>query len=607
MSTLALTVEPSELESATSWVSRLAARNGCRTAQEFSLDLGISWKSIRVGDPEAIEAICALTGTDPQLLAPATYRTGKDGSSKMIDNEWIAPKFMRFDKFAVCVTCVKHSMQHSSGHLAFGAQVWWSFDGLRICPLHNEFLLELPQPGRGRCKHDFAGRVNDNRSMILDTATTPAKSEAGDLERYVVHRLSRTNNGSRRWIDQMDLATVVRASETLGLAFIEHKVREREIEEPTLLADAASTGFKMLALGPKNLESKLKALRYRRPKGGFYTDFFPFSRWLERTQDRSGCKPLVQAVRDFAVVNYPYEVGDLVFGEPVEIKHLHSISSSAAKARVPFPRMRKALGAAREGEALKHLPRPNKHLWVRAQDWDPWLDEFGRAITLKPAAQRLGVCSDVFMQLVSAGYLKPLAKVPEMAPRYLPSDIDAFIELVSGEAKVLSNIPKGMLSLSSVQSSCRTGMVQVIHLLVSRQLSIVGRLPHEVGLKAICVSKEEVLDRLEGPPLPGLGSIGLRKYLGINCATIPWLVSNGYLWSERASHPRTRKSIRLFRYEAIEQFLSSYETVGRISHRLNKKPPYVVKLLKGQGIEPIPVERNMSVFFRREDLPIDFL
>lgn len=278
MSALALTVEPSELEPVTSWVSRLAARNGCKTAQELSLDLGVSWKAIRVGDPEAIEAVCALTRTDPQLLTQGTYRAGKEQSSKMIEGEWIAPKFMRFDKYPLCATCVEKSMRCGLGYLAQGAQVWWTFDGINVCPVHDEVLTELPSPGLGRCKHDFAGRVNDNLSMILEMALKPKKSEAGDLERYVVQRLRRTSIGSGRWIDQLDLATVVRASEALGLTVANQKASGEQIEDKKLLADATSTGFMMLALGPKNLKTRLNALRYRSFRGGFYTDFFPFSR-----------------------------------------------------------------------------------------------------------------------------------------------------------------------------------------------------------------------------------------------------------------------------------------------------------------------------------------
>lgn len=85
--------------------------------------------------------------------------------------------------------------------------------------------------------------------------------------------------------------------------------------------------------------------------------------------------------------------------------------------------------------------------------------------------------------------------------------------------------------------------------------------------------------------------------------TTPWLVSNGFLKAEMALHPRTRKSIRLFRYDEIDKFLAEYETVGRLSHRFATKPPYIVKQ---QGLEPLDVKRNMSVIFRRRDLPDEF-
>ncbi|MGD1884947.1 MAG: hypothetical protein ACFB11_22005 [Paracoccaceae bacterium] len=105
--------------------------------------------------------------------------------------------------------------------------------------------------------------------------------------------------------------------------------------------------------------------------------------------------------------------------------------------------MRKALGAAREGQALSHLPRPDQNLWVKTADWDEWLERFGSAITLKPAARRLGVCSSTFSRLVSDGLFKPLASVPEMAPRYLPFDIDKLVAAVCIDAVVVQDMSKG--------------------------------------------------------------------------------------------------------------------------------------------------------------------
>ena len=607
MSDLALTVEPSELETATSRISRLAQRNGCFSAQEFALDLGVSWDSIRVGDPESIEEICDFASVDQARLLRSSYRSGETANSKWVANEWIAPKFMRFDKIAVCASCVAGSMSENLNHLSAGAPVWWFFDGLRICPVHNEILVELPPKGTGRCKHDFAGRVSDNHSLIQEAAHSPRRHEAGKLESYVLQRLSGQGGTAQRWINTLDLATVVRASELLGLAVSGQGASGHRVEDSRALAEATEVGFNILSHGSRRLKSKLTKLRPYHPKGGFYAEYYPFSRWLERFQDRAGCKPLIQSVREFVVETYPFEIGDLVLGQPVETKHVHSISSSASKANVSFPRMRTVLGAARERKALRHLPRPDRNLWVRTCDWDQFLEDLGLAVTLKPAAHRTGVCSSMFMGLVSAGYIRPIDRVPEMAPRYLPQEIDRFLLEVSQNSRSMAAVPKGMISLNSIQSSCRVGMVPVLELLLKNRLTNTGTLEGKAGLSAILITKEEVLDHLEGPPLKGFSSEELRRHLGINSSTVPWLVSNGYLQSEHVPHPRSRKLIRLFKHEEIERFLEKYETVGRISHRLHKKPPFVLKLLKGHGIEPVPVERNMSVFFRREDLPVDFL
>lgn len=607
MSGLALRTEPSECETATSWASRLAERNGCAGVQDLVHDMGISWKAFRTGDPRAVTALCELAKTDADKLLKSTYRTGDSATSKWIGNEWIAPKLMRFDILCICPNCIADAKHGDDNTLKAGAPVWWYMEGVRVCPIHERALVHLPPPERGRCKHDYAGRVRDNRALVHAASNSRDRIKAGDFEDYVANRLKFGAAKSLRWIDGLDLATIIRASERLGLVALGFSARGQKITDERTLIAATSLGFNALSSGPTYLMRKLAKFRPKPSKGGFYADFFPFSRWLERIQHRPGCARLCDAMHDFVVQNYPCEADEVIYGKPVQKRHIHSISSAAERAKVPFPRMRKALGAAREGKALSHLPRPDQNLWVKTYDWDAWLEEFGNAITLKPAARRLGVCSSTFSRLVSAGHLKPLAAVPEMAPRYLPCEIDTLVANVTPNAVTLGAIPKGMLTINSVQTSCKTSISVVLQLLMDRRLRTVGILKGKVGLSGICIAIEEVLDELEGPPLAGLGSDELRKYLRINCMTTPWLVSNGFLKSEMVLHPRTRKSIRLFRHEVIEQFLNKYETVGRLSRRLATKPPYVVRQLKQIGLEPLPVERNMSVIYHRSDLPDEFL
>jgi hypothetical protein len=569
--------------------------------------MGISWEAFRTGDLEAVTALCELAKTDADMLLKSTYRTGESATSKWIGNEWIAPKLMRFDTLCICPNCVADAKDDDNNTLKSGAPVWWYMEGVRVCPIHERALVHLPPPERGRCKHDFAGRVRDHRALVYATSKSQDRIKAGDFEDYVANRLKFSAVKSSRWIDGLDLATVIRASEQLGLVALGFSTQGQKITDERTLITATSLGFNALSSGPTHLMRRLAKFRPKPSKGGFYADFFPLSRWLERIQHRPGCARLCDAMHDFVVQNYPCETGEIIYGKQVQKQHVHSISSAAKRAKVPFPRMRKALGAARNGKGLSHLPRPDQNLWIKTDDWDAWLEKFGNAITLKPAARRLGVCSSTFSRLVSAGHLKPIAAVPEMAPRYLPREIDTLVANVTQNAVTLNSIPKGMLAIGLVQTSCKTSISAVLQLLLEQRLKTVGKLEGRVGISGICVAKEELLDELEGPPLLGFGSDEFRKYLRINCMTTPWLVTNGFIKSEMVLHPRTRKSIRLFRHEAIEQFLKKYETVGRLSHRLATKPPYIVRQLKQIGLESLPVERNMSVIYHRRDLPEEFL
>lgn len=607
MSTLALRLQPSEFETATSWASRLSERNGCSRVQDFVHDMGISWKAFRTGNLQAITSLCELAGVSPEIVHKHAYRVGDNATEKWIGDEWIAPNLLRFDRLTICPDCVSGSFTEDYRYLTRGAHVWWAIEGFRVCPIHDRPLVSLEPTVDERCKHDFSGRVRDNLDLVRSHSSSRTSLKAGVLEHYIMNRLKLGTGKSGRWIDALDLATVVRASERLGLVAMGHNSRpQKTFTEETMIV-ASAKGFELLCKGPKRLVTELQRLKSERGSRSFFSDFFPFSYWVERLQKNGHAAPLTDCVREFIICNYPCAAGEKVLGKVTAERRIHTISSAAQVADVTVPRMRKALAAAQRGDSLQHLPRPDMNLWVRASDWNPWLKEFGHAITQEPAAQRLGVSPSTFTQLVASGFLEPVAEVQDMADRYLPETIDGLLVDATGYAKPVSVAPNDLVPLNTVQSFCKAKMTEVLSLLINHQLESVARLEGSTGLNGIFVSKQEVLDQLEGPPLEGLGSDKVRRYLRINALTVPWLAKKKLLKPERVLHPRTKKLVHLYRHSEVDRFLEAYETAGRLAKRLNLSPQKTVAMLKQEGLEPLPVKRNMSAIFLKKELPTPYL
>ena len=220
---------------------------------------------------------CELANVDPEQLLKFTYRIGDESTSKWVGDEWIAPKLMRFDAPSVCPSCIEDAQSGSSNFLGSGAPIWWYIDGIRSCPIHGRALIQLPRPERGRCKHDHAGRVRDNTSLIMKALKSGERRAPTEVELYVIRRLSCGRSKHRRWVDRLDIGTVIRASEQLGLVALEKNGRDQsKIDEQTLAA-ASSSGFSAISRGPKNLARELARLSPKRPRGGFYSDFFTIS------------------------------------------------------------------------------------------------------------------------------------------------------------------------------------------------------------------------------------------------------------------------------------------------------------------------------------------
>lgn len=72
---LALTCELADRETPTSFASRLAVRNMVGSAGEFCLDVGLNWKSLRMGNSTEIARLSAISRASPPDLQRYAFRS----------------------------------------------------------------------------------------------------------------------------------------------------------------------------------------------------------------------------------------------------------------------------------------------------------------------------------------------------------------------------------------------------------------------------------------------------------------------------------------------------------------------------------------------------
>lgn len=152
---LGLTLPMLPQETLPSFVSHVAQKNGSRYVQDFVQDMDLSWRCILQLEPEAVQDLADLTGTEPGQLAAHSFTPAGDGYFLFRGCDLPRP-FLDRSTLKVCPLCVLDDMDD---HGRAGGRAEWQIDPLNVCPVHGVLFHTLPMPGYPRCPHDFAGRM----------------------------------------------------------------------------------------------------------------------------------------------------------------------------------------------------------------------------------------------------------------------------------------------------------------------------------------------------------------------------------------------------------------------------------------------------------------
>jgi hypothetical protein len=602
MSKLGLSVMPSDYETATSWVSRLAARNGASYVQDFTEDIGISWRAIVSGDSKAIAELCHLADVPTREIQRCARRTLLNREVS-IGTTPVGTKFCQNNILSLCPRCVIESLQ-PDGQLIAGVMVWWQAVPIRSCDRHRIMLIDLPPPSSICSNYDFAGRVKDNLATIRKAAKRPTYAPIRQFELYMIARLSTARHRTAGWLDAMPVPVVANLCHALGLSLSHRASIAAAGLKPAQLSHAAEKGFKALRHGPSGLFAALRRSQDGPSGGGqgFMHDFKPFHRYLSRMEANEGTQRLKEAVRQYVIENYPTAPGELVLAVPAERRALHSPLSASQVAGASRTRLVTALRAIRRSGALPHLPRPTRQLWVPCEQWDPWLKRYGETITFKEAAPRVGASPAMLQQIIDAGLLTPFADFEKQVPRFHPENLGAFLSHMQRDCQPVATLDSSMVTIDRAPTAFFVPLIDLLRMVWERRLRRLYLRPGLCGLHALVFDRKEVPECLETPKHNGWSCEEARRILGVASCTITFLHRNHLIKTLRTSHHRTRRTCNMITPVAMAEFLAEYETLGRLAKDENRQAKSVLAKLERLGIEPLPLPAPHSKIFRREEL-----
>lgn len=606
---LSLRVELGQGESLPSFVSRLAKRNFRPTAQKFCRDMEIDVQSVIDGGDGAVNALSVLTETPPTALLNGAIR--RKNQEYSLRGEQLSKSLLRRDRVYVCPVCLMDDVATSSlsPELAAYGRTVWLLEPYRTCILHDLALPEVPA-ATGRFKtHDFSVVLLPALSRLDELAASAIKRDATGLERYLAARLEGTI-GTAPWLDELEFHAAAKTCEMLGLIAAHGRtpnLRQLSSDDWHL---AGGAGHAIALAGEEGIRTFLSDLQRTYPytraaTEGPQAQFGRLYQWLAFGAKHTAYDPVRDLVGRHILETTALGPGDDLFGKPVDQRRLHSIRTASLDYDLHPKRLRKMLAVAGIIPD-NHAAQPDARVYFDAMAACEFLDRAKDALTQKEVESYLNTGRVPARLLEESGFIQPFLSndVDGIGSHaFAREDLDAFMADLLRDAEPVTVWAASACDLPRAAKRANCGAMEIVRLILDRQLSWIGRRSDMSGYLSVLVDVTEVQRLVRGAPLDGFTAEMIGKELQANCRVGRALIDNKRLPKVQAVNPLNRCPVEIVPREAFEMFRQTYGTLFELARERGVHHLVLKAALRNAGVEPaLHPETYHATFYRRADL-----
>ncbi|WP_461428501.1 TniQ family protein [Gymnodinialimonas sp.] len=587
------------LETPASYVSRLACENGLSGAHEFCVDQDLDMQGIADGNPWMLQKLGHLGGlTSDEIfrwsiekLKNTQYRI----ANQLIERRWIVRTSLR-----LCPCCVAQTMHPDDEGIV--GQATWHIPFMRQCPQHGVLLRSFERVGYAGSVHDFTKRCLEQRWDIMRAAEDATVSAPSGLSSYIEARAM--GAPLPRWIDALECNAAAYFCELLGLLVD----RGADVGISALTNDerrqVGDIGYRITSGGTKDVVEALRELPRPRVKSKAQAHLGSLYQWLSRSALDVQYDPLKDLIRDYIVETFPVGPGETVFGQIVEQRRVHNLSTFARDCRVSTKRSRQALVAAGFlRSSIATSDNPISQVFC-AQASQPVLDKLNGGITRRMAIKQLNIPRAQFDALLSGRILQPMPGLGEITPYYARSDVILLLEKLTQE-RCIGDLPTYLVD---IQTACRKlvcGAAEIVELIVRNQLDVIAQEKRAEGYLAVRLSVSELAGKLAGVGVEGYTKAKLKQLLSINDPAVKFLIEAGYLSATASRNPVTRKAAAVVLPNDYALFLDQFIPAKRLAEMHGTTPRSVMARMRKLGIAPLGMPEGCvgTIYETRKLLP----
>ncbi|MDX3808172.1 TniQ family protein [Bosea thiooxidans] len=591
-------------ESPESYVRRLGLAHGMEDVGQFCRLLGLNYRSILTGSLPALKFLAELVGLPVAVVAAdAITRIGDTYSYREQD---LVGHSIRRDRVVACPACLRDDAR--TGRPAHG-RGRWSITHTRTCTEHGLALVEMGRSACGRYGIDLTPVVAPALPAIEAMIAEADERPASGLEHYVEKRFCNGTTGAS-WIDTMPLHAAAKSCELLGAVAVFGPAQNLNLLTEDEWFRAGAVGFEIARGGPATIKAFLRELHHA-PTAKLKTSNGPQA-WFGRlyqvlafSSGHPGFDPLREVIRDYLVDNTPVGTGEIIFGEPVATRRIHSIRTAFVETGVHPTRLRKILSKLGQIDVVGQMSDHEIHFDAVANA--DLLNRLKSALSFLDLVSYLNTNRIQVRLLIDEGFVRP---VVEDADRdvgwevFARRDVDDFLDRLLRRADPALNVSEGMLDIATAAKRSCCNSMEIVRGILDGDLQRIGRATDVSGYSAVLVDLDEVRAHVRGQELDGLTVDKAYRALKINPNAMKALIERGIIPITIQRHPVNRSPLRIVSQDALTQFNTTYVALFDAASSLKIHPVVLKQALQAMEVSPAfdPIITKATIY-RRDQVP----
>jgi hypothetical protein len=464
--------------------------------------------------------------------------------------------------------------------------------------MHCRAVLEI-QSGLWRVdrvadRYDIGARLAEIADEVIVGALDRTVEVPSDYDLWLDARLE--NGRDQTWLADHSLYAASTFCRILGAAILRLSIVDLQCDLKNLRA-AQMAGFDVARQGVDAIRAALDDLAANadgiqdQPKKAFGQLFDKLSN--DYLTDEA-FKPFRRILRDCILDFWPVAKGEILLGESVNERRLHTLRTAELETGVGAPVLRKFLEEAGAFERDDNRARNRKTF--DAQRYAELLSEIPTLVSRVALEKAMGATLRELASLKRDGVLSPRTLVPEVkAPWRLSEGLELVAELQDLAANVDVD-SKRWESILLASNRVKIGVDKIITALRSRELSV-GQRQGVRGYHGLCVYGPEVdtwSDRTiarstdQAEEIPGvMSAAAFGRSVGIrDKAHFLALANAGHTPTVRIVHPKTKQVQLRVTEEHMKAFHRRFLTTTTIEREFGLHRNAIVASLKAGKVLP---------------------